>query len=516
MNSADATRTLMLRVGDAFAADIGPQIGFGGASGGATTPYTYATIAGRKEGASTYLGYLQFSVAGFTNGVISERMRITSAGNVGIGTATPLRELHVASVPLGGGVAITGGAPGLVISNADTEPNSNPMAVLLALATAAGHYALPNPGDSMLCTQGASRGDLYITASYQGGGALRSLLLQPTGGNVGIGTTAPRSALSIITATPSTPATATQLTIGEATNATGYQLSLGYYYDSANSCYKGAIQSEQAGTAWSLLLNAAGGAVGIHQSNPICVLDIVAAGPPAPSGNSSSGILISAGYGGQSLNIGIAAYGWLQAAYSNNAGTPIPLVLQPVAGSVGIGASKTAPAYTLDVGGDVNCTGAFRVNGTPISTGGIAGITCFVNGGSMGVATSLGMNGGGGGAVVGGNLSAGLANYTISFTSDARLKRNVTTLDGGLSIIERLRPIRAEWNGMCGKKLGEPIVSVIAQELQQVIPDAVYPFPARMRPGDAADTELLGVEQMAIIAHLYPRRAAIGAAVEVS
>ena len=38
------------------------------------------------------------------------------------------------------------------------------------------------------------------------------------GGSVGIGTKAPRSILSIITANPSTPATATQFTIGEATN----------------------------------------------------------------------------------------------------------------------------------------------------------------------------------------------------------------------------------------------------------------------------------------------------------
>ena len=46
------------------------------------------------------------------------------------------------------------------------------------------------------------------------------------------------------------------------------------------------------------------------------------------------------------------------------------LVLQPIGGSVGIGASQTAPAYTLDVGGDVNCSGAFRVNGTAIGAGG--------------------------------------------------------------------------------------------------------------------------------------------------
>jgi hypothetical protein len=47
------------------------------------------------------------------------------------------------------------------------------------------------------------------------------------------------------------------------------------------------------------------------------------------------------------------------------------VVLQQLsAGSVGIG---RVPTYKLDVVGDVNCTGAFRVNGTPIAAGG--GIT---------------------------------------------------------------------------------------------------------------------------------------------
>ena len=60
------------------------------------------------------------------------------------------------------------------------------------------------------------------------------------------------------------------------------------------------------------------------------------------------------------------------------------------AGQVGIG--QSAPAYPLDVLGDLNITGAYRVNGQPISGGGGqwisgAGGILFYNGGNVGIGT---------------------------------------------------------------------------------------------------------------------------------
>jgi hypothetical protein len=62
-----------------------------------------------------------------------------------------------------------------------------------------------------------------------------------------------------------------------------------------------------------------------------------------------------------------STYGpWVQGY--NNSALATYLVLQPAGGHVGIG--QTAPAYELDVVGDVNITGSYRVNGTPITSGG--------------------------------------------------------------------------------------------------------------------------------------------------
>jgi Chaperone of endosialidase len=123
-------------------------------------------------------------------------------------------------------------------------------------------------------------------------------------------------------------------------------------------------------------------------------------------------------------------------------------------GGVAIGYNYwVAPNYTIDVSGDVNVTGTYRVGGTPIS-------------------------------------------------SDLRLKRNVEPLAGGLPLIEQLHPIAAEWNGLARTPEGQRLVSVIAQELQEIIPEAVNTFQGKLREEDEESTELLGYNSMPIICHL--------------
>ena len=190
--------------------------------------------------------------------------------------------------------------------------------------------------------------------------------------------------------------------------------------------------------------------------------------------------------------------------------TPIglPLLLQPSGGNVAINKGTGGGAYALDITGDCNVTGAFRVNGSPISTGGAAGIQVQINSGSPiggGPFPYINFYQLGSIALSSGGVS-GPGNNTftlqIGTASDLQLKRNVQTLEGGLPLITQLRPITAEWNGLANTREGERLVSVIAQELREVIPDAVAPYRTKLRPEDEEGVELLSIDPMALISHL--------------
>ena len=76
---------------DAIGANKGGKISFGGVSGATGyDPYGFCSIGGYKENAtsSNFLGYLLFATSD-AGGSVTERMRITSAGDIGIGTASP-------------------------------------------------------------------------------------------------------------------------------------------------------------------------------------------------------------------------------------------------------------------------------------------------------------------------------------------------------------------------------------------------------------------------------------------
>ena len=122
-----------------------------------------------------------------------------------------------------------------------------------------------------------------------------------------------------------------------------------------------------------------------------------------------------------------------------------------------------------------------------------------VNHGLVGTGPMLDIYNLGGGIVL---TSTQAGAYGIGFSSDARLKQNIQPLAGGLSVVERLHPVRAEWNGLACTRKGQPILSVLAQELQGIEPAAVYPFPGKLRSEDEENTELLGFDPIALIAHL--------------
>jgi hypothetical protein len=62
---------------------------------------------------------------------------------------------------------------------------------------------------------------------------------------------------------------------------------------------------------------------------------------------------------------------------------------------------------------------------------------------------------------------------TWAITSDARAKRNVRDLEGGMDVIKRLRAIEAEYNGLAHTPVGGRAVGFLAQEVEKVLPQCV-------------------------------------------
>ena len=83
------------------------------------------------------------------------------------------------------------------------------------------------------------------------------------------------------------------------------------------------------------------------------------------------------------------------------------------------------------------------------------------------------------------NLSI-YVNGTV-YTSDARLKENVKSLTNTLSILKELNPVSFDWkpNSFRGSGKAVPDYGLIAQEVEQVIPEMVFESKAPPKPDKA-------------------------------
>ena len=140
------------------AADVGGSIALGGYYTTTSQSVDYAVITGKKEngtGGNT-AGYMSFGTRTNSSST-AERMRISSTGDVGIGTTTPARKFHVRQ----GGVT--------------TLANTNG-----SLFTDAGNAGVLLGSDNVLG---------YVQGVTVAGTATVGLVLQPFGGSAMVGTT---------------------------------------------------------------------------------------------------------------------------------------------------------------------------------------------------------------------------------------------------------------------------------------------------------------------------------------
>jgi hypothetical protein len=174
--SYSTTGNILISSTDSFAINKGGSLSLGGKYNTAGTPIeTFARIHGKKENSTDgdTAGYLTFETVPDATALLTERMRINSVGNVGIGTASPAsglsssRTLNIyGGASTGGEIVIEGNSGGNFLSlNAGTSSGDLPI-VLFNRGLRLGHATSKDATgfvESMRITSGG-----YLKAANNG------------------------------------------------------------------------------------------------------------------------------------------------------------------------------------------------------------------------------------------------------------------------------------------------------------------------------------------------------------
>jgi hypothetical protein len=322
----------------------------------------------------------------FSIGAVN-KLFISSAGNVGIGTTTPSVPLEIGkSLGIQGKIRLwSGNVQWGQIEGGDSilDFNVNNQ-IALTVSRNGGHkIAIPSNSQFAFSSQvGGSSSINYLDSGISRLGAAKLSIGNGTVGdysgtliatNIGIGETSPLTTLDIrtsanttITPLASVPNVATTVLIGN----TGTNGVLAIGHDNTGHPWLQGRSRLAGAAAEDILINPLGGNVGIGTTSPVYLLD-VAGVINSVSGLSTtdvayringSGILGKTTAGNFPSNTGYTRFIGPGMLFSANNDNTIQMVIMPTTGNVGI--ATTNPVYKLDITGDARTTGNLTIQGT--------------------------------------------------------------------------------------------------------------------------------------------------------
>jgi len=451
------------------------------------SPYTKTTdIVANSDGTVPSEMRLFTKASGASSA--SERLRIDSSGNVGIGVTSPSAKLHISE---------SGGST-------DDAFIVNPT----------------NGGNRTMTIDGEK-----INVTYTNTGGSTNLVLQDGGGNVGIGTSSPQSILHVGTGN-----TARHIKVSDNRAMFGY--------DGANAVVQGGntkgikfnTGSDTFTSNTRMTINSSGnvgigttspsgklhvsgdayftgGDVGVNTTNPRLPLHVASTdGDDDPASGSATGaFFVTNSAGSYGIEMGVSSSGdaWIQ-SHSVTSSNEYNLNLNPIGGNVGIGTSSPADKLHVSDTTAGNPLVSIRVQnsngysefgtqstyarilsqGTLLYAGSSTPQIWYINGST---AMTLNTDGLKVEDALGVGVSASttdgrgdFSNDVVAFsTSDERLKENIKPLDSALDKVLKISGVEFDWKELT-KEEKKTIhgneghdVGVIAQEIEQVLPEVV-------------------------------------------